>query len=268
MKRKFLIISSLSTLMFVSSCVEYSNELDSLNYEPTIVIDGLVVDTVGQSYVRISLSSPNGDSLNSYPINDATVEIIEDGNIFNSFELSCPGVYCDSLFCAKMNSTYTMHVVYKGKEYSAISKLMPVTNIDSLVYVKIDSISADINEYKVYIYANRTSADFTSYYKIKLFRNDSLYNAYSDLLLIDDLLFDSFRNLEFPYTFQSRDTVRADLYSLTQEVYFYFEELSGLTNGNINSIYFYPQNPTSNISNGALGIFQTSSVSSNEIILP
>jgi hypothetical protein len=150
----------------------------------------------------------------------------------------------------------------------AVSKLLPVSTIDSLIYEITDSLTSTAKEYKIVVYAGLTSHDYTSYYKIKLYKNDTLYNSYRDLLIFDDVYLKSFQNVELGETYRSGDKVKVEVFSLTHEVYTYFEELSGLTNGNLNSIYFYPQNPETNISNGALGIFQASSVSSNEITLP
>jgi hypothetical protein len=268
MKCKNFILYSIFIFSFFVSCIDMSNELDDLNYKPSIVIEGLVLDLEGKSYINLSMSAPDGDSLNSYPINDANVRIIEDNMNVYPFKLSSKGIYANPDFVGKINSSYTLKVEYEGSTYTATSVIMPITHIDSLTYFVTDSISKDSCEYKIFVYAERAAQDFTSYYKIKLYNNDSLYNAYSDLLLIDDQVFDSFRKLELPHRFHSHDTLRFDLYSLTRDVYYYYTELSDLTNGNLNSIYFYPQNPVSNISKGELGIFQTSAVSSKEIILP
>jgi hypothetical protein len=92
MKRISLIISLLLTLLFVNSCVDYSNDLDSLNYNSTLVIEGLVLDTAGKSFVKVSLSAPNGDSIDNYPISNATVIMLEDNIKSDSFKwqfLSC-----------------------------------------------------------------------------------------------------------------------------------------------------------------------------------
>jgi hypothetical protein len=262
------ILGSLLIFSIFNSCIEMSDELEGLNYKPTLVIEGLVLDVKGNSFVRLNLSAPSGDSLNSYPVNDASVEIIENDSSAFHFNLNAPGLYTNDEFCGKIDGGYTLKVKYKDMEYLANSTIMPIVNIDSLAYKSVNCFKDDSCEYKIYVYAKRASQINTSYYKIKLYNNDSLYNAYSDMLLIDDQVFDSFENLEIPYTFNSHDTVKIEVYSLTKEAYNYFTVLSDLTNGNINSIFFYPQNPVSNISNGALGIFQASSISSKEIILP
>jgi len=194
--------------------------------------------------------------------------LVEDDNKIDTFTLADPGIYKNSSFLGKVNSTYTMIVDYEGIEYKATSTILPVTTIDSLVYKTVDSNSVSGYEYSLFGYANRTSADYTSYYKVKLYRNDSLYNSYSDLLLFDDLYFGSFKDIEFPQTYWAGDTIKVEVYSLDEAVFNFYVELLDLTQGNLNTIYYYPLNPKTNISNGAFGVFQASSVSSTEIILP
>jgi hypothetical protein len=268
MKYSLQIIGFLIFSLLLCSCIDQSNKLEGIDYKPVLVIEGMVLDQPGKSYVKLTLSSPDGDSVDYFTVNDATVIITEDGSSDFSFKPERPGYYTDTMFCGKINATYTLHVNYNGQDYSAVSTLLPSINIDSLTSEVTDSIAADYNQYKVYVYANRISSDYNSYYNVKIFENDSLYNGYSDLLLIDDLLFESFQKLEIPYSFYTHDKLKIEVYSITKQAFDYYIELNGLTNNNLNSIYFIPQNPISNISNNALGLFQTSAVSSKEIVLP
>ena len=254
--------------MLVFSCVDFNNDLNTNYYKPTIVIEGLVLDSVGRSYVKLSLSAPSGDSINNTKIDNASVLIIENENIYDTFHLKSPGLYTDKDFIGKLYSNYTLIVVYNGQTFSAKSELLPVTTIDSLVYKVTDSLSENMLEYKVRAYAKRTFPDRNSFYKIKVYKNDSLFNGYSDLAILTDVYMESFEGFEIPINFKSADKFKIDIYSISQQVYNYYDELLELTLGNINAIYFYPQNPATNLSNGALGIFQVSSVSSKEIILP
>jgi len=252
-------------ILILTSCVNLDNELDFERYVTNIVIEGLVIDSQGKSFVKLSLTSPYGDSVSINHINNAVVNIVEDDSINYAFNLSSDGYYTHSSFIGKVNSMYSLIISYQETEYIAKSKLLPVCSIDSLVPKVISNDIPASPEYKVKVYAKRSSEEFTSYYIVRIYKNGILYNSYPDLLIVSDAYLESFNNLTLPKTFTTADTVKVELYSISEQIYDYYDEMIGLINGSLNTVYFSPKNPKTNISNGALGIFQVSSFSSAEI---
>lgn len=252
-------------ILLLSSCVNLDNELAFERYVTNIVIEGLVIDSQGKSFVKLSLTSPYADSVSINHINNAAVNIIEDDSINYTFNLASDGYYTNSSFIGKVNSMYSLIISYQETEYIAKSKLLPVCSIDSLVPKVISNESQKSPEYEVNVYAKRSSEEFTSYYIVRIYKNGILFNNYPDLLIVSDAYLESFNDLTLPKTFTTADTVKVEIYSISEQLYDYYDEMMGLVNGSLNTVYFSPKNPKTNISNGALGIFQTSSVSSAEI---
>ena len=90
--------------------------------------------------------------------------------------------------------------------------------------------------------------------------NDSLFEAYADLLIYDDAFIEGSFEIRVPYAFQANDTVRINISSTTQAMYNYYFDLIRQSTNFSSSLQPPIQNPPSNISNHPIGYFEVSSV--------
>lgn len=239
---------------------------------PKIVIEGLVTNQPGYQFVKVTRTAGFYESGETPRITNATVLVEDDlGNEFlythnpNNHPDSA-GYYLPAIpFIGETGRTYYLTVEVNGEPYEASDKLYDVTSIDSLEYqVNIDEKDdpkEDGKFYEVLMYAKEPQ-ETDDYYLFKFFRNDSLvlYNP-SDIYFFDDkTLGEEINGIPSPVFFALGDTARVELYSLSRTGYVFYNDLSNLINNDGGMFSPPPANSRTNLSNGALGFFQVSSV--------
>jgi hypothetical protein len=252
-------ITTILLIMVFSSCQKVIN-LDLNSASPQIVIEGNVYDQPGPYMVKIS-QTVNFDESNVYPpVTGATVEISDDAGNSEVLTESLSGTYITSALQGVAGRTYTLTVASKGKTYTATSTMPNPVNIDSIYLEK----SMFGNEKLVSVNFN-DPANINNYYHLIEFLNNKRQTGFN---VTDDNLN---QGKTISYSFMSAgnnsklgigDTVTVWLESIDKGVYEYFRT-AGRDDGQSSS----PSNPTSNISNGALGYFNACSVSTISIIV-
>jgi len=267
MKYIFLIF----TALVFWSC-EKTVFLDLDQVPSKIVIEGLVTNQPGYQFVKVTRTVDFYESGETPRITDATVLVEDDlGNQF--VYIHNPNNHPDSTgyylpvipFVGESGRTYYLTVDVNGEQYEASDKLYDVTAIDSLEYqVNIDEEDdpkEDGKFYEVLMYAKEPQ-ETTDYYLFKFFRNDSLalYNP-SDIYFSDDkTLGEEINGIPSPVFYALGDSARVEMYSLSRTGYVFYNDLFNLINNDGGMFSPPPANSRTNISNGALGFFQVSSV--------
>jgi hypothetical protein len=230
-----------------------------LNTSPSqIVIQGNVYDQPGPDTVRIS-KSVNFDSTNVFPaVSEATV-IIND-NTGNSEALTeiYPGTYITSSLQRVPGRTYTLSVKTGGQTYTANSTMPPAVAIDSVYLGNSWFTNQQVNiEFE-------DPANIANYYRLIEFVNNAQVENFfvtSDKLndgkMINYLIWNDVNRLK------PEKVVTIWLECIDKGVYDYFRT-AGLNDTQTVS----PANPSSNISNGALGYFNACSVRKKSIVVP
>jgi hypothetical protein len=237
-----------------------------------IVIEGLVTNQPGYQFVKVTRTVDFYESGETPRITDATVLVEDDlGNQF--IYIHNPNNHPDSSgyylpvvpFVGETGRTYYLTVEVNGEQYEASDKLYDVTLIDSLEYrVNIDEEDdpkEDGKFYEVLMYAKEPQ-ETDDYYLFKFFRNDSLvlYNP-SDIYFSDDkTLGEEINGIPSPVFYALGDSARVEMYSLSRTGYVFYNDLFNLINNDGGMFSPPPANSRTNLSNGALGFFQVSSV--------
>lgn len=237
-----------------------------------IVIEGLVTNQPGYQFVKVTRTVDFYESGETPRITDATVLVEDDlGNEF--LYTHNPNNHPDSAgyylpvtpFVGETGRTYYLTVDVNGEQYEASDKLYDVTSIDSLEYrVNIDEEDdpkEDGKFYEVLMYAKEPQ-ETDDYYLFKFFRNDSLvlYNP-SDIYFSDDkTLGEEINGIPSPVFYALGDSARVEMYSLSRTGYVFYNDLFNLINNDGGMFSPPPANSRTNLSNGALGFFQVSSV--------
>lgn len=237
-----------------------------------IVIEGLVTNQPGYQFVKVTRTVDFYESGETPRITDATVLVEDDlGNEFlythnpNNHPDSAGYYFPVIPFVGETGRTYNLTVDVNGEQYEASDKLYDVTSIDSLEYrVNIDEEDdpkEDGKFYEVLMYAKEPQ-ETDDYYLFKFFRNDSLvlYNP-SDIYFSDDkTLGEEINGIPSPVFYALGDTARVEMYSLSRAGYVFYNDLFNLINNDGGMFSPPPANSRTNLSNGALGFFQVSSV--------
>ncbi len=249
------------------------------------VIQAMVTDSLMNHVVIISRSLGLYDTPEFRGITGATVYIEEWDSAgesmirsFDYVELTNGdegGLYISTNpFAGVHGRLYKLFINAEGKDYLAEDQLRPVAPMDSLVIridqerkedlekQNLDSTDEDFERwYELLLYATEPP-NTIDYYKWNFYRNDTLENNegrslyYSD----DKLIQENIDGFPAPLYYSKGDTFYVEQMSLTRAGYIFTADLDGAMNNDGGMFSPPPANPRTNISNGAFGFFQVSSV--------
>ena len=275
---KFSIFILAIATLALAAC-EKTVLLDVTQNQPRVIIEGLVANQPGFQYVKVTRSSGFYETGASPRIENAAVSVSDDaGNLYHF--VHNPGGDADSAgyyrpavaFVGVVGRSYHLTVQVDEVTYEANDLLTPVT--------KIDSLGTQINEeeredpdkmgkfYEVLMFAKEPQAT-SDYYLFKFYRNDSLTVDFdTDIYYADDeLLGENIDGVPSPVYYAPGDVARVEMYSITREAYVFYNDLQLLLNNDGGLFGQPPSNSRNNLSNGALGFFQASSIDRQEIVI-
>lgn len=271
-------IFSLLAIIMVFSCEE-TIIIDSRTSESKVVIEGLILNVPGRSYVKVSRTRSFYENGSTNRVIDAQVEVTTSNGeqlIFShnpSANSEWDGYYYPNLnFSGNIGETYTLSVVVDGVEYNATEQLLPVTSIDSLT-VRLSEDELDDPEipgryWEVLFYAKEPQ-DRVDYYLFKYYRNDSLLLDWpTDIYFAnDEILDETIKDIEIAGYFAEGDRAKVEMLSLTRNAFIFYSDLFNLINNDGGMFSPPPANPRTNLSNEAFGYFQVSAVNDMEIVV-
>lgn len=261
-KTKYILI----ILLFATFGCEKVIDVDLNEAHPEVVIEANLSKFPDSAKVKLSKTgSYFGESTND-KISDAIVVVTSnygESYIFNEVE---EGVYKSFEIIPEEGVVYSLTVETEGETYEANSILQATVPIDSLTYYYYEGF-AFLDAGYVLKLIIKDPAEIENYYRIKIYESDRLENVSDDFIVFDDRLVDG-KLLEITLRgnlFEVGDTVTVQLMSIDNDAYKYFDTFHELININPGSAA--PANPTSNISNGALGYFSVWSSDVKTVII-
>ena len=250
-------------------------ELDLPEHPPQLVVEAELTNTKGPHFVRLSLSRDYFSEEELPPAREAIVKISDDeGKEYNLFEAE-PGLYALQELKGVIGRTYTLHIEWNNNIYQGSGTLLEEAVIDSLNYRYFEKNPIFREGYYLFFFGT-LPPDRDNYFRIKVYKNDSLYNNRSDILVQSDELLpnqDRVENLRLTYPFKLSDTVRLEMYTLNQDMYQYYLEFITLLYNDGGLFSPPPQNPASNIhnitnpNNPPLGYFQVASYTWDVVVI-
>ncbi len=261
----------LAGLVFLLTACQEEVEVPLKVTSPKLVVEGTVTDQTGPYYVKLSQTADFYSPSPAPKVTDAAVTLADDaGNAeVLTHQPDQPGTYATRTLKGVIGRTYTLTVVHNGQTYQAQSKLLPVASVDKLEVRFVPKRPNKQEGYYLYFYASEPRGETTNYYRFMIYRNDSLYNGISDLLILsDEIIKGNIENEELKYPFLKNDVVRLEAHSITREVYNYYTGLAKVYSNDGGLFESPPVNPPSNVSNGALGVFRASAVNAQSVTLP
>jgi hypothetical protein len=227
------------------------------NATPVLVVQGNITNQTGPYTVKLTSSVYYSED-NLFPaITGAVVKITDDSTgVTDLLTEKQQGIYLTNTTIGAVNHTYHLFISTGGKEYTATSTMPKQVFLDSITFLTNTGFGQNVTN------------------PLPNFQDPAgVYNAYrfiewfnskpsKQIFVFDDRLSDGkyvARQLFNDSSYiQPSDTVQLEMQCIDKNVYNYFKELDGTdpTNGQPTS----PANPTSNVSNGALGYFSAHTV--------
>lgn len=288
MKKILFILFGLS--IFLVSCEDVI-DVELNQGTPIMVVDAFLNDKAENQKVRITQSSPYFDNAAAKGITGAIVNVIDGlGRNFNFVDQGngdyiLPINVVDSIPFAIVDNYYKLEIKYNGETYSSEALLNRTAPIDS-IYADFQTNSfAGPNDVKEGYAINLKSIDLLGEgdtYWFKVYRNDTLLNKPSNMVLAFDASFGpGTDNIQFippiifgltPRLYQKGEKARIEIHSISPLTFqWLFEAQSQMTNGGLFATP--PYNIKTNIKNSttektkqAIGWFDISAVSSAEIV--
>ncbi|OGU54095.1 MAG: hypothetical protein A2V66_07470 [Ignavibacteria bacterium RBG_13_36_8] len=269
------IILLLPLIFLFPSCYQDVIDIDLSDINIQVIIVGRVAvgSIEGQPYsnmVSISLPS-NLSNTNEYlPIRDATVTISDNaGIVFELYEYS-PGNYRNQNFSAVIGRTYTLNVITEGREYSAVSQMPSPLELDSVRFMNYMFYPYYISCY----FKDRVNIE--DYLLFRIFLN----GVFTENYLYQDKYSDG-QNItldKFKFFANHGDDVTIQVISLDKNVYKYFSmlldednfiDLGNLGEGEASDLFpALSFNPTTNLTNNALGYFSAQAITTYRLVVP
>ena len=258
MKKFFNTIVLGSTLIFgLSSCQE-KIDIDVPGGEPKLVIEAEINsdENIG-SYVKLSLSS-NYFGPTEYPqVKEAEVTI-------NGvpFVMADDGLFLPpSGYKGYPDTTYNLVVKYKGKTYTATSKLEPMFRVDSLFQTFKPKEGFLPEGYSISYsgFDSRKPIKYT-YFQSGIITDDFKDSLENGLVLFDNSVTPIGRQYDFelPFTrFEKGDKFYCIFRSCDKAMYDLLSEYGNQNSGAPGPFQTPPTNLPTNIKGGALGYFAT-----------
>jgi hypothetical protein len=259
----FLILTVVSGILFSCDITPEITDIKIDNHTQRLVVDGLVSDQPGPYTVKLSLTA-NVYSKEVESVNNAFVFITDNLGNRDILTRTEAGVYQTDSLVGKVGNTYTLTVIFDGKNYTSSSKMSDGITIDSLGY-KFQKKTLVFDEGYYLTVFGTESAEEGNYYRWYVAENDTVDK---DITLGDDKFLNStLENITIDRMFELGDKARLEIHSLSEIEYRYYVGLNNIIDGDGGLFSSPPKNPEGNVSNGALGIFRASKVSWKEIII-
>jgi hypothetical protein len=242
-----LILATLSLI----GC-EREIDIDLNASDPRFVIEGMVSTVIGESKVSIS-KTLNFDETIPFPAISGAFVTVTDITINQTVTLdeTSAGKYSKLGLVGIEGHSYTLTVKIDSKTYTAVSTIPYQVQLDSLVQENLARKRSGGDGTLIRITPKYTDPSiYENYYQYIVSKNDILLN---DIFIRNDV---GFNGSSAPRPLRVRadrnDVIKVAMQDIDKAAYNYFFGL----NENLNQSSATPANPTSNISNGALGYFK------------
>lgn len=281
-KARINIVLIFSIMILTLSCVEIIDiELDT-TYRRLVVYGEITTDSVRHS-IQLSATTDYFYNQAPPPVKNATVSItFNDSSIILTESATYPGTYqTPTAFRGSPGTTYYLNITNVDinqdgffEQYNAETTMPVIAMADSISLNRF--ITPFFSGYQVALWSPEPSG--VQYYNYKLLRNDKLLNRnLSDFTIQPDDFFRNnyisgvpvgFLNDDDPTEFiLPGDTVTLEINSITGEYYNFIFEAQNELFGNNPLFSGPPANVSSNLSNGAVGIFTAYAVDRVSTIL-
>jgi hypothetical protein len=252
------LLFAVSTLFY---CCQKVINVNLNSVSPQTVVQANISNQPGPYTVLLSQSVNFSDPNVFPPVTGAFVTISDNLGNKDTLKESPPGTYTGDKLTGTPGRTYTLSITTNGKNYTSVSTMPSPVAIDTLTLGK-GPFGRDT---LINVQFNVPPILTTNFHFVEL-----INNIPQNQVFVTNEQYQTGQTITFPLTtahdsLKAGDTVTVQLQSIDANVYNYYNTLEDANGTGFNTA---PANPTSNISNGALGYFSAYSVSIKSIILP
>lgn len=247
-------IYMLCAVLLFSACEDLI-DVDLNDADPRIVIEANLSDLHAVQRIRVSKTVGFGEPVNSIPVSDATVFVHDDRGSASYFQHNGDGIYLSDTtygFVPTSGRTYTLQVMVDDELFESSCYMPPYVDVDSTGIVR-ENIFGDDYYFATFKFNDPPNA--ANYYRYDVainngdFRFSSVFqDKFNDGLFVTHQVSDLNAELE------PGDYILVRRYCIDEKVFSYWNEYQSTNPGSA-----APGNPTSNISNNALGYFSVAS---------
>jgi hypothetical protein len=260
--------------IFVTTACEKVIEIDLNFNNPAFVIEG-VISKDSVCIVRLTNTASYFSESDPAPVEDAEVSV-SNGTITEELTYYGEGYYRGENITGDEGSTYYLEVRHKEILYTASSYMPAQTNILSVNYSKSEEQSA-VNPLGETVYTIgctfRDNPATDNFYMIRFTEDGKMIESKYFMLTEKrsnggSLEIDNNGYIRFAESiFYEGGEVDIHLFSIDENIYNYFLQLSDILFWKRRVVPPTPYNPKSNISGGALGYFTAWSFDAETILL-
>lgn len=232
-------------------------EIDLNSADPRIVIEADLDNLDDWQVIYVSRTVPFDDDRQREIVTDANVDVqAVQGNNSRTYPFRYSEMheaYINTSFQVNGQTQYTLHVMIDGELYQSTESMAPYVEVDSMGIMK-ERIFED--DYYFATFKFQDPAETSNYYKYNVSVDGGLmkfYAVFNDKFNDGLYITHQIGSTDNDIALGSRVIVKRQL--ISPSVYRYWNEIQSINPGSA-----APANPTSNISNGALGYFSISNV--------
>ena len=258
-------------VLWLTGCTEEIDFDLNESEEQLLVVEGRITTEKMAHQVKLSLSSEFYGTTDNPPATGAEVSISDGVNqfILNEFE---PGIYLtDADVAGEIGKTYNLLINYGGESYESVATIDSVPPIDSLLVKPTDFTVGPFKDYYELLIFTKEKDGLGDYYMWRSFVNgESRSDTLGDFQFQDDALFDGQQWNGVLVDFvkaEPGDTVTLKQYTISEEAYDIYLAANLEVNWRGGIFDAPPANVPSNISNGALGLFDASDVAQKTAVI-
>lgn len=258
-------------LLLISSCEEIVTP-DLITADPVIVIDSWVTNRPGDSYIKLTQTAAFNSPEATPRVSNALIYLTDNFNRRVRFIETEKGSYFpeDNDFTGKPGGVYKLSVRLGETEFLASARMSGVPKIDSLKYSLREDEPLFEDGYYLTVYFQDPPGQ-RNYYYWEVLLNEEIINDKEISISEDGNVNGQYLNFELPFFIDkaladSSDRVQVNIFSLTEDAYKYYQGLDLLTKSG-SPAQAVPENPPTNIQNGALGFFNVSAMDSSRVTL-
>ncbi|WP_437921602.1 DUF4249 domain-containing protein [Sphingobacterium sp. LRF_L2] len=238
-------------LLFVS-CEEVI-DVDLNEADPRYVIEAQLSDFDNEQRIRVSKTVAFTEAVNSLPVEGATVVVIDGRGRSYRFSYDENGYYVNRNFRPTINDTYTLNVDIDDEHFEAISTMPEYVEVDSIGIMEENIFD---ETYYFATFKFNDPAEVSNYYRYDISINGGNFRFASALSdKFNDGLYVTHQISDLDTDLVVGDEVLVRRYCVDKPVFDYWNEYQSTNPGTA-----APGNPTSNISNNALGYFSVATV--------
>jgi len=273
MKDFIKLLVAFTAIAIFSSC-EKVIDLPVADATPHLVVEGNVFDGPGPFTVHLTRTASFYNSDPPPSVQGAHVRISD--SVGNSEDLSegANGIYTASALTGVPGRTYFLDVESEGKTYTASNTMPEPDPIDSITYEYLDSTDyafLDTEDFGQYLTMYHTDpAGIDNFYQVRLYKNSELDKPHTTKNTYSDRLFDGLQRERrlLGHPFHPGDTVTVELWSIDRAAYDFYTTLNSVSDNNGGGPFAgVPDNPITNLTNGAYGFFGASAVTQSTVVI-